>query len=199
MLIGQAAAAIVRLPVKPPKQDTSLAARALGDFLYDMWCEPEATRPQLCDASSSSSPGAITPPKWRSTRPTDDITPSSDDSWCLPLRPRTQTQQPPITLHEMPSKGSSSREAQEWPLPPVWKHLQPAKEEALWDAVAGIKEANGRDDMQWNKRDIDPHGHVLRLLTAGHGRSQLDQRAEMEVISLPSSPEIEEREGFMFV
>ena len=194
--MNTAAAAIVRLPVKPPKKDNPLELQALGDFLYDMWCEPEVLQPRLYDPSSSSSPGAITPPKWRNTRTTDDTTPSSEDGWCLPLRPATRMQDSANEHRAIADNAGPSSEAQNWPLPPVWKHLRPSKEEALWDAVAGIKEATGRDDLQWNSGNVDPYGHVRRLLTAGHGQSQLDQ---LEVVSLPSSPEMEEKEGFMFV
>jgi len=143
--------------------------------------------------SSSSTPEAITPTAWSQAIPTRANVTSSDggeDEWVLPLRPAT-------TREEEVHDDAPLHEDLVYNLPPVWKRLRPSKQDALRNAAAGIKEATGREDLKHVSSALDPYGHVARLLTAGHGHSQLDQ---LEVVSLPSSPDLEEEtDGFMLV
>ncbi|GAB7339594.1 hypothetical protein MBLNU457_6193t1 [Dothideomycetes sp. NU457] len=187
------AAAIVRLPIKPSNKQSSLPIELpelSDDAVDEMWRASEGPLTPQGACSPSSSPEVVTPPAWNQAEFAQATVTSDDEQgWVLPLRPAT-------ARHETANYEALLREDQDLNLAPTWKHLRPSKQDALRSAAAGIKEARGRDDLEHKSNEIDPYGHVARLLTAGHGQSQLDQ---LEVVSLPSSPDIEEKDGFMLV
>lgn len=188
-----AAAAIVCLPIKPSSKQ-SLPPIEIPELDHEavdeMWRELEASSIVQDGPSSISSPEAVTPTAWTQPMPTKTTATNDEEyEWVLPLRSAT-------ARHDGMEDVAPQHEEQVSNLAPIWKHLRPSKQDALRSAAAGIKEANGRNDLKHKSNEIDPYGHVARLLSAGHGRSQLDV---LEVVSLPSSPDLEERDGFMLV
>lgn len=215
-----AAAAIVRLPIKPSNRESHPPIELPGlDYEAgdELWRELGRKSISRGGSSSSSIPEALTPVAWDQPTPTKaSITFDNENESVLPLRPAKALAEnitvvdgladPPMVALEnwCTRQDESERDA---PLHegrfnnsgPIWKHLRPSKQEALRNAAAGIREANGREDLRHKSNELDPYGHVARLLIAGHGQSQLDQPDQLEVVSLPSSPDLEEADGFMLV